>query len=121
MASRHMKRCSALLTIMAMPIKTLMRNYFIPATMAIIKKSKKNKYGKKGSLYSVGGNINGFSHCGKEYGGFSRKLQLLLPHYPAIPLLGIHLKTTKIRIQKNTCNPMFMAALFINSQDMEAA
>ena len=50
MASRHMKRCSALLTIMATQINTLLRNYFIPATMAIIKKSKKNKYGEKGSL-----------------------------------------------------------------------
>ena len=50
MARRHMKRCSALLIIMATQIKTIMRNYFIPAKMAIIKKNKKNKYGEKGVL-----------------------------------------------------------------------
>ena len=30
---------------------------------------------------------------------------------PAIPLLGIH--TKKIRIERDTCTPMFIAALFI--------
>ena len=32
---------------------------------------------------------------------------------PAIPLLGIYLKKTKTLIQKDTCTPMFTAALFI--------
>ena len=68
---------------------------------------------KRESLYSVGGNVSGFSHCGKEYGGFSRKLKLKLPHDPAIPPLGIYLKTTKTLIQKNTCIPRFIATLFI--------
>ena len=31
---------------------------------------------------------------------------------PAIPLLGIYLKKTKTLIQKDTCTPMFIAALF---------
>ena len=30
-----------------------------------------------------------------------------LPYEPAIPLLGIHLKKTKILIQKDKCTPMF--------------
>ena len=37
---------------------------------------------------------------------------------PAIPLLGIH--TEETRRERDTCTPMFIAALFINSQDMEA-
>ena len=34
-----------------------------------------------------------------------------LPYDPAIPLLGIHTKET--RIERDTCTPMFIAALFI--------
>ena len=34
-----------------------------------------------------------------------------LPYNPAIPLLGIH--TEETRIERDTCNPMFIAALFI--------
>ena len=33
-----------------------------------------------------------------------------LPYVPAIPLLGIHLDKTIIK--KDTCTPMFIAALF---------
>ena len=41
---------------------------------------------------------------------FLKKLGLELPHDPAIPLLGIHLKET--RSETDTCTPMFTAALF---------
>ena len=34
-----------------------------------------------------------------------------LPYDPAIPLLGIHTKET--RIERDTCTPMLIAALFI--------
>ena len=34
-----------------------------------------------------------------------------LPYDPAIPLLGIH--TEESRIERDTCTPMFVAALFI--------
>ena len=36
-----------------------------------------------------------------------QKLKIELPYDPAIPLLGIHLKKTKILIQKDKCTPMF--------------
>ena len=39
-----------------------------------------------------------------------RKLYLELPYDPAIPLLGIYLD--KIFLKKDTCTPMFIAALF---------
>ena len=42
----------------------------------------------------------------------SRKLKIKLPYDPAIPLLGIYLKKTKTLIQKDTCTPMFIAAVF---------
>ena len=34
-----------------------------------------------------------------------------MPYDPAIPLLGIH--TEKTRRERDTCTPMFIAALFI--------
>ena len=40
-----------------------------------------------------------------------KKLEIELPYDPAIPLLGIHTKET--RIEKDTCTPMIIAALFI--------
>ena len=41
---------------------------------------------------------------------FLKKLEVELPYYPAIPLLGIH--TGKTRIKRGTCSPMFITALF---------
>ena len=40
-----------------------------------------------------------------------QKLKIELTHDPAIPLLGIHTKET--RIEGNTCTLMFVTALFI--------
>ena len=42
---------------------------------------------------------------------FLKKLELELPYDLAIPRLGIHTKET--RIERDTCTPMFIAALFI--------
>ena len=41
---------------------------------------------------------------------FLKKLAIELPYYPAIPLLGTHIKET--RIERVTHTPMFVAALF---------
>ena len=41
---------------------------------------------------------------------FLKKLEIELPYDPAIQLLGIHTKET--RIERDTCTPMFIAALF---------
>ena len=52
---------------------------------------------------------------------YLRKLNIELPHDPAIPLLGIH--PDKTFLEKDTCTCMFTAALFTTqycSQDMEA-
>ena len=42
---------------------------------------------------------------------FLKKLKIELPYDPAIPRLGIH--TEETRIERDTCTPMFIAALFI--------
>ena len=42
---------------------------------------------------------------------FFKKLKIELPYDPAIALLDIHPKNTKILIQRDTCTLMFKAAL----------
>ena len=65
---------------------------------------------KREPSHTVGGNVSWCSHYGKQYGGSSEKLKIELPYDPAIPLLGIY--PDKTVIQKDTCTPMFIAALF---------
>ena len=42
---------------------------------------------------------------------FLKKLEIELPYDPTIPLLGIN--TGETRIERDTCTPMFITALFI--------
>ena len=42
---------------------------------------------------------------------FLKKLEIGLPYDPAISLLGIH--TEETRIERDSCTPMFITALFI--------
>ena len=45
---------------------------------------------------------------------FLKKLGIELPYNPEIPLLGIHPEET--RIQRDTCTPVLIAALFITAR-----
>ena len=45
---------------------------------------------------------------------FLKKLKIELPYQPAIPFLGIHPEKNMAR--KDTCTPMFTAALFITAE-----
>ena len=65
---------------------------------------------KREPSYTVGGNANWYSYNG-ELWRVLQKLEIELPYDPAIPLLGMHTKET--RIERDTCTPMFIAALFI--------
>ena len=49
---------------------------------------------------------------------FLKKLKIEWPFNLSVPLLGIH--TEEIRVERDTCTPVFVVALFYNSQDMEA-
>ena len=74
---------------------------------------------KRQHFCTVGGNVNWYSHCGKQCGVSSKiknistlKSYIYLPYNPAIPLLSICLKKIRRLLQKDTCIPMFIAALF---------
>ena len=68
------------------------------------------------SLFSIDGSMNWCSHCGKQSGGFSKKLKIEPPYDPIISLLGMYLKKQKTLIWKNKCTPMPIIALFIISK-----
>ena len=67
MVNKNMKRCSA--SLRDMQIKTMTRYHFTPARMVIIEKTR-DKYWKvleeKGTLCTIGGNVNWCSHYGNQ-------------------------------------------------------
>ena len=63
--------------------------------------------------YTVGGNANipDLQPLWRTVWRFLKKLEIELPYDLAIRLLGIH--TEETRIERYTCTPMFITALFI--------
>ena len=59
---------------------------------------------------TIGGNVNWIQLVQRTICRFYKKLKIELPYGPAILLLGIY--TAKTIIQKDTCTPIFIEALF---------
>ena len=115
MDKKHIKRCSTLLIIREMQIRTIKGYHLTLIKMAIIKKSTKNKCwrgcGEEGTLLHCWWECKLVQPLWRIVWTFLKKLEIELPYDPTIPQLGIHSEET--RIERDTCTPMFIAALFI--------
>jgi hypothetical protein len=97
-------------------IKITLRFYLIPVKMAKIKNSADSRYwrgcGERGTLLHCWWDCKLVQPLWKSVWQFLRKLDIVLPENPAIPLLGIYPEDIPTG-NKDTCSTMFIAAIFI--------
>ena len=102
--NRHMKRCSTLLIVREMQLKTTVRPH-LPLFRRAINKKSTNKcwrgYGEKGVLLHHWWECKLVHPLWKTVWRFLKNLKIELPYDPAIPLLSIYPKKTPVR--RDTC------------------
>lgn len=117
-----MKRCRTSLLMREMEIKPILRYYFTPIRMPIIKKMDKAGVGKNVEKlelpYAAGGNIKQ-QPLWKTVWQCVKKLNIASLCDPTICHLGIYLKTGK-HVPTKTGVQMFTAALLIKSQGVKS-
>ena len=110
------KKCSTLMAVREMQIKTTLRFLLTPIRMVIIKNTSNNRCwwgcGEKGTLTYCCWGCKLVQPLWKAAWRFLRKLGMDLSFDPAIPLLGLYPKDLKSTCYRDTETSMFIAAQF---------
>ena len=126
LANRHVKRCLTSLIIREVQIKTMLRYHHTSVRMGNINNTRSNRcwWGcrERGTLWHCWWECKLVQPVWRTVWKLLRKLTVEVPDDPAMALLDIYPKDTKVVIWRSTCTPMFIYSRVINnSQTMERA